>query len=320
MIYSINVLIITYKQQDVIGRAIESALIQRNYGLNKIIIADDCSPDNTWGVLSQYEKQYPDIIEIYRNEINLGIYENLQKLITRRGKADFYYKLSGDDVLCDGWFKVVQKNLNNTFLDLSKPIGIFSDWVSVLPNGNEHLYSASDIERKLPLISLYIRERGFGSGRSLLINDNVISQYEPLVLGHGLNLTESCFDSQDFRFIQNVFYIPYTASVYYGGRGVSLELFGNKSDYFTTQAIYKWNYFINNYLEIKEDIWYAKYGIEKAKYYKKPSIACLFRILCYYHRGKLKELDYDANDYWKIAKPLLRYGAAKFIKKVLGRS
>ena len=44
----ISVLIVTYKQADVIGRNIESIIQQKEYGLHEIIICDDCSPDNNW--------------------------------------------------------------------------------------------------------------------------------------------------------------------------------------------------------------------------------------------------------------------------------
>ena len=76
--YSINVLILCYKQERIIGRAIESALCQKEWGLKNIIIQDDCSPDGTWEVLQEYARKYPDIVKPYRNEHNLGIYGNWQ--------------------------------------------------------------------------------------------------------------------------------------------------------------------------------------------------------------------------------------------------
>lgn len=315
--YKINVLIITYKQQDVIGRAIESVLIQKDYGLNKIVIADDCSPDNTWDVVSRYEKQYPDIVEAYRNGTNLGIYGNLQKLIVHRGEADFYYKLSGDDMLCDGWFKVVQNYLQKDKLRLDEPIGIFSDWKYILPDGREHVYIVNDIVKGIPLFSLYIRGRGFGSGRSLLISKEVISKYKPLIEGKGLNLTESYFDSQDFRFIKKAIYIPYMASVYYCGIGFSANLVFGKSDYYTKQTIEKWEYFLENFITSKSDEYYARYGIEQAKYYIHPSFLGLYRTMKYYHKGRLDGLEYNIGDYWMVFKPLVRYPIAKFVKRLI---
>ena len=50
----ISVLIVTYKQANVIGRNIESILQQKDYGLHEIVICDDCSPDNNWEVIQSY--------------------------------------------------------------------------------------------------------------------------------------------------------------------------------------------------------------------------------------------------------------------------
>ena len=113
----INVLIITYKQEDVIGRALDSVLCQKEFGLNKIIVCDDCSPDNNWGIIQQYAQRYPEIIEAYRNETNLGIYGNSEKVVSLKGVADFYYMMSGDDALCDGWFIEIQKYIINNRIE-----------------------------------------------------------------------------------------------------------------------------------------------------------------------------------------------------------
>ena len=58
----ISVLVITYKQQDIVGRTLDSLLAQKDY-LYEICLSDDCSPDNTWQVLLNYQKQYPDLIK-----------------------------------------------------------------------------------------------------------------------------------------------------------------------------------------------------------------------------------------------------------------
>ena len=64
----ISVLIVTYKQADIIGRNLDSILEQKDDGLFEIVICDDCSPDNNWEIISEYVKKYPSIIRAYRNE------------------------------------------------------------------------------------------------------------------------------------------------------------------------------------------------------------------------------------------------------------
>ena len=303
--YKINVLLVTYNQQDVISRAIDSVLKQKKYGLNKLVILDDCSPDDNWRVICKYASEYPQIIKPYRNEENIGIYRNMQKLVGLRGEADLFVFLAGDDAYCDGFFNAVQNFLETQNVDLSIPIGIYCDWKYVFTNGKERIKSHEAIGKGLSPFSLYIR--GEAGGRGMLVNDEVLAQYDSLILGHGLNLTESAFDSQKARYIHKAYYLPYIGVKYYSGIGVSTQLTLGKSDYHTTQAISKWQYFIDNYIQEEPDIWYAKYCIEMANYYIHPSIGSFFRTLLFYHKGRLNGLNYSINDYLSIMKKMLKY-------------
>ena len=47
----ITVLVMTYNQEELIKRALNSILNQKEYGLFKVVVCDDCSKDNTWNVL-----------------------------------------------------------------------------------------------------------------------------------------------------------------------------------------------------------------------------------------------------------------------------
>lgn len=101
----ISVLIVTYKQANVIGRNIESILQQKDYGLHEIVICDDCSPDNNWEVIQSYVEKYPNIIRAYRNNPNLGIYGNSDKCALLHGDAELFCWLEGDDALEPDVFK-----------------------------------------------------------------------------------------------------------------------------------------------------------------------------------------------------------------------
>ena len=73
----ISVLIITYKQSNLISRALDSVLKQREY-VYEICVSDDCSPDDTFTILQEYKKQYPELIKIHQNKENLGIWIKLK--------------------------------------------------------------------------------------------------------------------------------------------------------------------------------------------------------------------------------------------------
>lgn len=309
---SVNVLIITYNQHDVIGRAIESALAQKGHGLSKIIISDDCSPDNTWEVVSRYAAENPDIIEAYHNEHNLGIYQNMDALVDKRGNADLYYFLSGDDALDLGYFKRVQEFIKNENVDVNEPIGIYSDWNDVFIDGRVVRCKPKLIEGEDPL-SLYIR--GMIGGRSQLLSRSVINQYSHSVFDKGLALAESFFDSQAFRFAKKFYYIPCVGSYSYRGIGISNQLGLDKSDYWTNQQIDSAEFFIRNFLSRKEDIYFEKYIIEYSKFYLNPSFLALFRALNYYNKGKLKRVSYSLKDYAKSISPLIRFYFSRLLRK-----
>ena len=302
----INVLIITYNQEDVIGRALDSVLLQKEYGLNKIIIADDCSTDANWDVIQKYKTQYPDIIEAYQNKTNKGIYENLQYLLTLRGEADLFYSLAGDDALGQGWFKIVQEFISRYKVKIDEPISIYSDFKSVSIDGQEQIHKQDLIGKGFNPFSLFIR-RYISCCRSILISESVICQFGSLVLGQGLNLTEWVYGSQESRFSKQTYYIPFIASITYRGIGVSTQLAIGKSDYWTTQNITKIKYFIDHFIDNDSDLNYARFAIARSKYYIKPSLREFLRAICYYHKGQLTGYNYGLRDYIKTFLPLIKF-------------
>lgn len=302
--YKINVLVITYNQQDVIGRALDSVLCQKEYGLNKIIVADDHSSDHNWDIISKYVHSFPQYIEAYQNKTNLGIYQNMDELVRHRGNADLYYFLSGDDALADNLFKKVQEYIVSKNININEAVGIYSDWKDINLDGSELYHKPEFIEGINPL-SLYIR--GKIGGRSQLISNKLICHFKPSVFEKGLALAEGSFDSQAFIYGEKLYYIPILGSLSYRGKGISTQLGLGKSDYWTIQRIDAAKYFINNILTSEEDINYYKYIIEYSNFYIKPSFTGLFKAVFYYNKGKLKGVRYTIKDYFWSVYPLLRY-------------
>lgn len=284
--FRINVLIVTYKQEDIIGRNIESVLQQKEYGLNKIVICDDCSPDNNWDVIQSYVEKYPEYIVAYRNESNLGIYGNSNKLMTLRGSADFYCWLEGDDALCDGFFKAAQEYLEKHKIKLSEPVALMSDFVIKYDNKRDFIDSRNSIvNRNRNYFGLYLR--GLVSWRACLFTKAVMSRFQPAVLNQGLSLAESSFDNQFFRYLKEAIYLPVNGSIYYAGIGVSVALNDVKSEYKTTEGIAQWSYYINGLVNKKQDICWCKANRLKSEFYIKPKLSALFKILFFYFRGMM---------------------------------
>lgn len=256
----INVLIVTYKQADTIGRNIESILRQKEYGLNEIVICDDCSPDNNWEVIQSYVERYPGIIRAYRNNPNLGIYGNSNKLITLKGDADLYSWIEGDDAMCNGFLKAIQENITLQNINLKEPVGIFGDWKSVSPDGREIIYSnKAVIASSLPPFSLYIRNRA--SWRGAVFSKAVMDKFEPVVLNKGLNLAEELFDSQFYINTSKAYHIDVVGTIYYSNIGISTVL-DEHSSYRNEENVIKAKYMMENFAYSEEDKNWLEY-----KYY-----------------------------------------------------
>lgn len=105
------VMMVSFNQEKYIASALDSILCSEILP-DKIIINDDCSTDNTWKIIKEYEKKYPNIIYPQRNEKNIGIYKNINKTWddAKKSECDIISWCSGDDL----WEKDVIKHLNES--------------------------------------------------------------------------------------------------------------------------------------------------------------------------------------------------------------
>ena len=279
----ITVIIITYNQEQVIAQTLDSILCQKEWGLYRILIGDDCSKDKTWELLLQYKAKFPDIVVPYQNEHNIGIYANIENIITKRDvDSDLYIMTAGDDPLCDGFFESVQNVINNKDIDTDEKVGIYSDWKTVDPNGKERVYRQNRCLSGHPLWSLYIR--GLITSRSLCFSHSVIDEFTPVIKNAGLNLAESMFDSQTHRIIEKAYYLPQVTSIYRVDVGISTKL--GKTDYLTKQHVIKWQYYLDNYITTKKDKYYAISQIELGLYYDAPTLKKFVKFSYYFIRGQ----------------------------------
>lgn len=283
---SINVLIVTYKQADVIGRNLESILKQKEYGLNKIIISDDCSPDNNWEVIQSYVQKYPDIIVAYRNNPNLGIYGNSNKLAALCGDADLYCWLEGDDALCDGFFKSMQEYIRDNNVDITQPVGIFGDYIAIDTRGKQSLMKNDFVLKGYDPMGAYLR--GMATWRGSLFSRSVLNKFTPVETDKGLLLAETLFDSQFFKYINNAHYNPIAGTIYYTGIGVSVTwgLIDSYSSYKIEDNITMWQYLLDNKVIVEErDINWAQSAIAYSSCLKNSTLKYLPDYMSRYFMG-----------------------------------
>jgi len=85
---------VTYNSCKWVKQAIESVLAS-SFTNFELLISDDCSTDDTWEIIQQYQDQR---IRAWRNEINLGEYSNRNKVL-HQAKGKYILYLDGDDIL-----------------------------------------------------------------------------------------------------------------------------------------------------------------------------------------------------------------------------
>ncbi len=97
---TISVIVVTYNQEDTIGRTLDSILMQQCHVPYEIVIGEDCSTDNTLAVCRQYAEQHPDIIRILANQVNKGVINNyFDCMLQCRG--EYIADCAGDDFWSD---------------------------------------------------------------------------------------------------------------------------------------------------------------------------------------------------------------------------
>lgn len=290
--YSINVLVLCYKQERYIGRALDSVLCQKEWGLKNIIVQDDCSPDGTWEVLQEYARKYPDIVKPYRNEHNLGIYGNWQARMQNRGEADLYTTLSGDDAFCDGFFRAAQTFMESHPMPSSDPFGIIMDWKVIRANGMESIVRNKVVKDNVSAFRLQLRSVLFPRGS--LISKGTVDQYKPIPLDHGIPLAESVADLQQSYYSHHMFYVPYVAAIYYANIGVTVNL---KQYNYSEDMLYDFEH-IHEFFDLcdadKEYMQYLKYKMLNGQ-----------RFSLYTYRQMIQHYKKSADDQFPLSKKAL---------------
>lgn len=72
----VSVIMLAYNHEKYIAKAIESIIMQKVNFRYEIVIAEDCSTDNTRNIVLEYKNKYPDKIKLLLNSHNLGAAKN----------------------------------------------------------------------------------------------------------------------------------------------------------------------------------------------------------------------------------------------------
>ncbi|MFY9589627.1 glycosyltransferase family 2 protein [Rickettsia endosymbiont of Halotydeus destructor] len=91
----LSILLVSYNNEKYIREAIDSILMQQLAVAYEIVVADDCSTDNTRKIIEEYQLQNDNII-VLNSSKNLGITKNYQRAF-RACKGEYIAVLEGDD-------------------------------------------------------------------------------------------------------------------------------------------------------------------------------------------------------------------------------
>lgn len=95
-----------YNHAHYIGDALQ-ALLNQTYHPTEILVIDDASTDNSREIIEQFAKRHP-IIHAYRNDRNMGVLHNANRLL-KLASCDYVYFASADDKILPGFF---EKSMN----------------------------------------------------------------------------------------------------------------------------------------------------------------------------------------------------------------
>ena len=136
--FLVSIVIATYNHSNYINKCIDNILSQEKKGFDiEIVIADDCSTDNTQEILENYKKKHPDIFKLILRKKNIGVPINsLGAWYLSSGK--YMAIIDGDDYWNDN-----QKLINQIAILEEKPNCnyVFSNYTILRENDNKIISS-----------------------------------------------------------------------------------------------------------------------------------------------------------------------------------
>lgn len=92
----VSIICLAYNHAPYINQSLDSLLEQSVINSTEIIIAEDCSTDDTHKIVSKYAKKHPQNIRLLKNTNNLGMQENFHRALDAC-KGEFIAICEGDD-------------------------------------------------------------------------------------------------------------------------------------------------------------------------------------------------------------------------------
>lgn len=169
-------LILTYNQEAYIQAAIEGALSQ-TYEEMEILVSDDCSTDDTYGVIMKTVSLYKGerVIHVNRNTRNLGLVSHLNYLLSTN-YSDYIFLSGGDDISMPNRVEIQMKEFMN-----DSTVMAVSGSAIVIDRFGKHIQNYSQYYQVNTLEDGYLTYPGFMvGGAGLAVKRCVYSDFGKL--------------------------------------------------------------------------------------------------------------------------------------------
>ena len=202
MIYDLTIIMPSYNMGEYISEALDSIFMQKTSYSYQIIVADDCSNDNTIEIVKNYQSKYPNKITLLTSETNQKLYRNVLRAYAIT-KTPYFCVLDPDDYYLSDNF--LQKALD--FLNHNEDYTIYMSNVykKMLDGATEPYLEQKDINFDF---EDYINGRTIFSQTSGCVYRNVIFKdgVPEKLLNPPEKSWETSFRGDTFRNVLHIFY------------------------------------------------------------------------------------------------------------------
>lgn len=171
----VSVIMLAYNHEHYIHEAIESVINQKFDKKFELLIGEDCSTDNTLGVINSYQKKYPDLIRVIKRNQNVGMHQNFLELLDF-AEGKYLCFCEGDDY----WIDENKLQIQTDFLDRNQ------EYILLCGNARRFNHSAGEFRGEIPI---YSKERDIDFAK--LARYNCITTATVMI--------RNCIGSNDFN-------------------------------------------------------------------------------------------------------------------------
>ena len=168
----LSIFVITYKHEVFIRQTIESLLIQETTFNFEVVVANDCSPDNTSIIIKSIIATHPkgNLIRYFEHKENLGMYNNFMFALNEC-KGKYIAVCEGDDY----WIDPLKLQKQVDFLDANADYEVCFTNVRIVKENDKikkhalikekrrTVYERKDLPIWAPLLTRVFRNRDFST-------------------------------------------------------------------------------------------------------------------------------------------------------------